>query len=203
MGISGLVGAVVADGDALPPATALKEYVVAGNGVFIRAENARMEAMIPIASAQIGGLSHVFPYARLRDARVPAAFLWSVLKSARKQMQNEVLYQFMEDGGIWRCIQPTQRVTAVSVEFYDQRDAAIDLHSHNSMGAFFSEQDDADEGGLRFYGVIGRLDVDRPEMALRVGVYGEFWPVPISRAFTDTGPFVDLYGREGCDAQGE
>jgi hypothetical protein len=57
------------------------------------------------------------------------------------------------------------------------------------MAAFFSPTDDRDEGGFRFYAVIGRL-LTRPELRLRLGMYGDFWEVPVTALFTDPGPFV-------------
>ena len=42
--------------------------------------------------------------------------------------------------------------------------------------------------GFRFYAVAGRI-FTRPELALRLGVYGDRWPVPVTTLFTDAGPF--------------
>ena len=78
------------------------------------------------------------------------------------------------------------------VDYDDMGSAVVDLHSHNSMPAFWSHTDNQDERGLRFYAVIGRLDTDRPEIRCRVGVYGHHWPVPATTIFESAGPFVDL-----------
>ena len=45
-----------------------------------------------------------------------------------------------------------------------------------------------DEQGFRIYGVAGRLDTDRPELGLRVGVYGHFAPVNWSQVFDGPNP---------------
>jgi hypothetical protein len=59
----------------------------------------------------------------------------------------------------------------------------LELHSHHALPAYFSRVDDADEQGLRLYGVVGRLDRTRPEVALRVGAYGHRLPVSWDAVF--------------------
>jgi PRTRC genetic system protein A len=44
-----------------------------------------------------------------------------------------------------------------------------DIHSHNSMSAFFSGTDNRDEKEARIYGVMGRLDQPWPEIKFRAG----------------------------------
>ena len=67
----------------------------------------------------------------------------------------------------------------------------VDLHSHGNMGAFWSGTDNADEQGFRVYGVIGRLD-ERPEIRLRLGVYGYWFPIPVSLLFDGSTGFLDV-----------
>jgi hypothetical protein len=74
------------------------------------------------------------------------------------------------------------------------RDALLAIHSHGTFPARFSATDDADEQGFGLYGVVGRLGGERPEVALRVGVYGYFLPVPWEAVFEgDRGPFRDVH----------
>ena len=65
-----------------------------------------------------------------------------------------------------------------------------EFHSHGSARAFFSATDDRDEQGFRIYGVVGRLDTLRPELRLRVGVYGHFAPVEWPQVFDGPDPGV-------------
>ena len=53
----------------------------------------------------------------------------------------------------------------------------MDIHSHNSMKAFFSETDDADEKATRLYSVIGQLDKYFPSIETRISNGGKFWPI--------------------------
>lgn len=53
-----------------------------------------------------------------------------------------------------------------------------DIHSHNSMPAFFSKTDDRDELATRVYMVVGRLH-EYPEICARISVGGRFVPIDI------------------------
>ncbi|MGV0976384.1 MAG: Mov34/MPN/PAD-1 family protein [Azonexus sp.] len=179
------------------------QYVVAANGLFIRAEDTRLEALVKIAPVRLVGLVDLVEGANLKIDRVPGVWLRSVLASARRRMPLEAMYQFHYSGDqtravthTWRCSSPAQTATPTALRFDDDGLAVVDLHSHNSMPAFFSSTDDADEQGLRFYCVIGRIDTDQPEIRCRVGVYGHFLDVSAETIFDDLGPFVDLYGED-------
>src|SRR5205823_6410180 len=62
--------------------------------------------------------------------------------------------------------------------------------------AYFSTTDDRDETARRVYGVIGRLDSERPEIALRVATGCKphaVEPVPFAQVFAaDLGAFHDV-----------
>jgi PRTRC genetic system protein A len=198
-----LVKAILAESPQLPPIEALGyEFVVASNGLFVRAEDGRIEALIPVAPATLHGLANVEPYARLKMPRVPRSFLRSVLASARRFLPREAMYQFAYFPGTpddlqtrngWRAGMPDQIMSVASLKFEDFSASVIDLHSHGALRAFFSDTDDGDEQGLRFYVVIGRVDTDWPEISARVGVYGHHWPVPIETVFEGAGLFMDTF----------
>ena len=78
---------------------------------------------------------------------------------------------------------PEQAGTATRLAYLPPAGVVAEFHSHGSSRAFFSATDDRDEQGFRIYGVVGRLDTDRPELSLRVGVYGHFAPVEWSQVF--------------------
>lgn len=196
-----LVKAILAIEETLPPITALGyEYVVAANGLFVRAEDSRLEAMLPISHTlgrNLHGLKSQTPRITLKCPRVPVKWLYSIHQSAFRQIDREVLYQFrLTTSDEWTCVVPSQIASATSIRFLDQIESIIDLHSHNTMNAFFSETDNGDEAGLRFYCVIGNLDTDTPKVACRIGVYGNHWRVPVTTIFESTGPFKDTFTDE-------
>jgi PRTRC genetic system protein A len=100
-----------------------------------------------------------------------------------------------------RIVRPDQEAGAASIRYDaggDQDGVICDLHSHHTMHAFFSATDDCDEGGFRFYAVVGQV-LARPEIRLRLGMYGDFVSLPMTALFTSAGPFVDLCGQDDTE----
>lgn len=56
---------------------------------------------------------------------------------------------------------------------FDRYIAVMQIHSHNTMEAFFSGVDDADEKETRFYGVFGRIKDPEPTFKCRFVVMSE------------------------------
>ena len=59
----------------------------------------------------------------------------------------------------------------------------MDIHSHNSMKAFFSHIDDKDEKATRLYTVIGRLDAYMPQIKTRISNGGKFLEIDPGEVF--------------------
>lgn len=59
----------------------------------------------------------------------------------------------------------------------------MDIHSHNTMDAFFSGTDDNDEKETRLYGVFGKLLDNVPKYKFRMGVAGRFHALSIKDIF--------------------
>lgn len=186
------------------------QYILAGNGIFIRTETRFFEAILPVVSCMVRGLEPLHHSFQLSVPRMPARLLDTILSDACRARQpdggrpdnglNEVLYQFHQHGQTVQVKKPPQQATAVSVLAPGSNDASIlcDLHSHGNMPAFFSQTDDADEQAAKLYAVIGKLDT-APEIRLRVGVYGYWMALPITAVFTGNGPFKDLHQEKNHD----
>ena len=192
----------------LPPNSALAyQYVLAAAGVYLRAENRFFDVLLPLARCPVRGLAPLKPHFRLKVPRLPGRLLAAVLADARQARRpdngppviglNEALYHFHHDGAVVRVTKPPQRATAASVAGVESNtpNVILDLHSHGAMRAFWSATDDADEQGFRAYGVIGRLD-ERPEIRLRLGVYGNWFPLPVSLLFDGAGGLMDIHWQE-------
>lgn len=174
----------------LPPITAsLYEYVTAGNGVFKRARRDVMSATIPICDCRIRGLAPVKPELVTNFVKVPEAIVTEILYVSREVAQKdlEALFYLSLQANEWRLEIPQQIQTYESVKPVEKgvgspyERAVIEIHSHHRMPATFSLDDDHDETGFRIYGVIGKINPARdywPEINLRVGVYGDWWPLP-------------------------
>jgi len=159
-------------------------YVVAANGLFKWARTRHFITMIKIVSwprRPLPGLDRKDNYVGFTQGKIPADLLNACVGHARRNIHKEILYQFRIDGRKVRVAIPFQTGTAGRIEYqadeFDPGDVILDLHSHHTMSARFSAIDDRDETGLRFYGVIGRLDHVPCEIRLRVGIYGDFTDV--------------------------
>ena len=87
---------------------------------------------------------------------------------------------------------PMQTNTATLSEFHEdgmvdwfRENMAIlcEWHSHNTMGAFFSGTDDANENMMQFYGVWGKVTDERPAFVLRYVIGNTRKLVPLSYLF--------------------
>lgn len=190
----------------------LLDYVVGGNGVFARGRRPGLEACIPIAApvVPIRGLCPINPYVQWGFPKVPPtmmALMFSISQTIARDEPRETLFHltFSEPYGHvneapprghvwcadgWHLIFPAQTGSADRVELIHQgagsteAEAIIEVHSHHHERAFFSEQDDADEGSISFrlYGVIGTI-FERPTIRIRVGLFGHFFEYPASEFF--------------------
>jgi len=88
---------------------------------------------------------------------------------------------------------PEQDVSGASVKYENKETNEIlkdsnkilvmDIHSHNTMGAFFSSTDDKDEKRDQVYGVIGKLNQDVPEMKFRYACGGKHVDIAMEEIF--------------------
>jgi PRTRC genetic system protein A len=177
-----------------PPRRGLAyDYVVAGDGLYVVADNRYLAARVPVARATVRGLPPIYASLTLRAGRLPQGLWDQMVAVACARPEREVLLAVTLEPTGYRLLRPAQVAGPASVVYRPPRDALLQLHSHGPHPAHFSATDDADEQAFALYGVVGRLGSERPEVALRVGVYGYFLPVPWEAVFAgDRGPFRDI-----------
>lgn len=79
------------------------------------------------------------------------------------ELEESVVNGIVEINDNWFVYIPLQSITAASVDYKRNGKlesmfmCVIDIHSHDSMGAFFSATDNNDEKEPRFYGVLGSM----------------------------------------------
>ena len=171
------------------------DYLLAGDGVYLVADNADLAVRVPIAGCEIRGLPLVYPSCNLKHGRFPG-WIWDAIVWAAHvgyMRGHEVLLTVRFDPSVgYRLTVPRQLAGPAHVVYRATSDAILEIHSHGPLAAAFSPIDDADEQGLRLYGVVGRLGTGLPEVALRVGAYGHFLAVPWETVFQgDRGTFRD------------
>jgi PRTRC genetic system protein A len=128
--------------------------------------------------------------------RIPMDLIMKIITFFRYFTQyggdNEVLVNIYWDsqGNKFIVDTPEQLVSKISVhssanpDYQNERYIHfMDIHSHNSMRAFFSHTDDNDEKATRLYTVIGRLDKYFPEIKTRISNGGKFHEIDPSEVF--------------------
>jgi hypothetical protein len=135
--------------------------------------------------------------------RVPAILVQHILQASKENLPNEILFWFNFDHSqhVWNLDAPLQFCRPASVFPMDKADplgtrALIDLHSHALLDPFFSPTDNKDEQGFRIFAVIGKVN-EKPEIRVRVGVFGNYWNIPASMIFELPGEIWDAYFGEG------
>lgn len=172
-------------------------YVLQGNGLWEVRTNKLGTFTNHIQKFKVPGL--VMDMAEgweLNVPRIPANILVQIVSFFRKinrvydsEVFVQVFYDFTKEEYFPHV--PEQKVSGASVnyrnenEFQDDPDKMIvfEIHSHNTMGAFFSATDDADEKSDRFYGVVGRLQAYYPEMLIRLSTGGRKEAVEVDELF--------------------
>ncbi|MCP4287453.1 MAG: hypothetical protein GY792_23950 [Gammaproteobacteria bacterium] len=189
-------------GHAIPRPERLYDYIIAEQGIVKRVETPYVSAdhlLVPIETSLTGLrlAEYPLPPLRFKLPRIPGQLLCDALADARQNINLEFIYHFRFDpaNGCWSVTRPEQDQSRTRVGYtYDPAGIAVDLHSHNTMPAFFSPTDDRDELGGRFYAVMGHLERENPELVLRLGLYGHWlYNIPAQAIFDDVGPFVEVY----------
>ncbi len=172
------------------------DYVLGSGGVYVQSESAHLTARVIVASCEVRGLAPVAEKVELAHGPIPSRLFELGLRWFQDDPGTERFFAVRWDGRAYRLVVPEQEGTASSLTYTPPAGVVAEFHSHGSSRAFFSKTDDGDEQGFRIYGVVGRLDSDRPELSLRVGVYGHFAPVEWPQVFDGPVPGVRLTGEE-------
>lgn len=184
-------------------------WIWAANGVFKRGVTAELDVMIPVGlSWPAPGLAQLAPHARWTQwpGRLPGSLLGSLLENARQATSGgriarpiEKQYFFAWRRGDVKLVAPLDQAgTPASLRYALPPGVLCDVHSHHEMTAYFSPTDDRDDSGLSVSAVVGTI-FSRPEIAVRLNVYGHRWRVPAQLVFDDLGPFTDVFQREQED----
>ena len=153
------------------------DYVLGSGGVYVQSQSAHLTARIPVAPGEVRGLAPVAEKVELSHGPIPRRLFERGLRWFQAAPDTERIFAVRWDGRAYRLVAPAQVGTAASLTYRPPAGVVAEFHSHGGARAFFSATDDRDEQGFRIYGVVGRLDSLRPELRLRVGVYGHFAPV--------------------------
>ena len=169
----------------------LFDYVLAGNGLFVRGAREGLSVCFPVSNFEVRGLPELSASFELKHERVPLHQAQAMVGMSTHFAERglETLFHFtLDDQGHWRLHNPEQmRKPSSCRPMHDgpgstYERAFIEAHSHHSMRAYFSSVDNRDETGFRIYAVMGEL-FKEPRIRVRVGVYGHFWEIPAEWVF--------------------
>lgn len=169
------------------------KFIMSKNGVMKVVQNSI--GLFIVGTKDVPGLPDLGEGVLLNIPKVPYPMLLQTITFFRAVMEKfnntEAMVQFYYDRStssyIMHC--PDQEVSGASIKFKrdqsmdDKYTLVMDIHSHNTMGAFFSNIDDADEKETRIFGVIGKLKNDDPEMKFRISVGGDFKEISVFDIF--------------------
>ena len=142
-------------------------------------------------------LEPIQPGFRFSLPKIPGEFLETIVSFFRSLVTEEIqlealVYIYWDHERKQYFLEcPEQLVSKASVEAVynpalqnsNRFVHVAEIHSHNTMGAYFSKVDDANEQAFRIYGVVGKLDSVPAEMKLRVGYNGKYIPLPLDYIF--------------------
>lgn len=167
------------------PLTAkLYEYLMAGNGLFVRARRQEFTATIPICRVSIKGLPEIEAGIVWHKPKLPRCLFQEILDNARA---NSDARNFKEDfyavfwserlnNWDWAAISRERSLasTIADDERAEYAAACLELHTHPPGAIHFSRADDRDESGkFRLFGIL--IDVHASaKIRLRYGVYDYF-----------------------------
>ena len=172
------------------------DYVFGASGVYVQSQSAHLTARIAVARCEVRGLAPVAEKVELARGLISARLFEVGMRWLMDDPSTERFFAVRWDGRSYRLVVPEQEGTATSLEYTPPADVVAEFHSHGRSRAFFSKTDDGDEQGFRVYGVVGRVHTDRPELSLRVGIYGHFAPVEWRDVFDGPVPGLRLVGEE-------
>lgn len=169
----------------------LYNHIFQGDGDYLIVNNRIGNFIVKMNEAKRPGLPEEFKGSKLelKVPKIPQEIYYQILAFFRDiadTMGNaeafiQVYYDVKDRQYV--CHVPEQEVAGASVSYdatenLNNKDreryiSVFEIHSHNTMGAFWSGTDDADEKETKFYGVFGKIKDETIEEKFRFMVMGK------------------------------
>lgn len=179
------------------------EYLMAGNGVFIRAKRREFSVCLPVCREPIKGLPEIKSGIVWHKPKIPATLWQEIWQNARYgsdylQFREDVYIVFWsETSGSW-CWKNVSRERSYARTIADDSnseygEACLELHTHPQGAIHFSQADDRDESGkFRLFGILIDVHSQNPKIRFRCGVYDYFAQIPADYISEIPEGFLDL-----------
>lgn len=178
----------IASAEAEAVSAVMYEYLMAGNGLFIRAKRNEFTACLPLFEQTIKGLPEIQTGIFWHKPKISPLLWRHILEHAqantsRDDFKENLYVVYWRDelsDWFWTPISRERRRAATIAE--DSRseygEACLELHTHPAGAIHFSRDDDADERGkFRIFGIL--TDIHQiPKIRFRCGIYDFFGQIP-------------------------
>lgn len=173
-----------------PVEAILYDYLLAGNGVILKARREEFTVSVPLVFREIKGLPIVFVGIEWHKPKVPSRIWDEICLHARASNSKEgfreeiYLIYWNNERDSWQWSTSSRDRTYASTIADDSlpeySEACIEIHTHPDGAYQFSTADDRDESGkFRIFGIIADVH-DKPKIRFRCGIYDHLIPIPFS-----------------------
>lgn len=170
-------------------------YLVASNGVFLRASREGLDFALPLAQSQYCSplLKPLNPSIHLKSGKLTIAQMKAIDDHFLACYPNEAIAWVDKRGNL--TFPPLLEATPSTClpkpsALYPQ--VLVEIHSHGRHRPVFSRTDDIEQTGFRLYGVFSYL-TGHPLVHFRLGYHQQFWSVPAAAVAELPENFQDFY----------
>lgn len=169
----------------------INNYVIQGDGVYLVIQNSIGQFITKIIDRDFPGLPKQFNGTRIKlnVPKIPSEIYYQIVafftdiseEMGEAEAFCQVHYDKEEKQYIVQVPEQTvgkasvtyDATKSLSAEDPERYSFVFEIHSHNTMNAFWSGTDNADEKDTRFYGVLGCLDKDEIAEKYRYMIMGK------------------------------
>lgn len=174
---------------ALPEMNPGQRLVVAANGLFVQV---KLDWLDCIHCLTPQGLGVPLPYGEVAERLgfsfgvLPIGLIEQFVEAARRSLPNEAagaLIYSRSSGRLRLALCEPMRCSPAHIDYRmpamaADETVAVDLHTHGRLAAFWSDEDNSDDQGIKVAGVFGRLDEAQPDACFRLVINGLYRPLP-------------------------
>lgn len=166
-----------------------QRLVVAANGLFVQV---KLDWLDCIRCLTPQGVGLPLPYGAVEDRLrfafgvLPIQLIERFIEAGRQSLPNEAagaLIYSRTSGRLRLALCEPVRCSPARIDYRvppmaADESLAVDLHTHGCASAFWSDDDNRDDRGIKIAGVFGRLHEPQPDACFRLVINGLYRPLP-------------------------
>lgn len=180
------------------------QYLMAGNGIFVRAKRKEFSITLQISKVRINGLPFMKSLVYWSTPRINGSLWKDILENARcgcdeKAFREDfyvIYWNEQKSSWNWRAASRdrSSASTIADDKLEEYAKCCIELHTHPRDVIHFSQADDKDETGkFRIFAIL--VDIHgTPKIRFRCGVYDHFVQIPAEYIGDLPSEIIDLNG---------